>query len=269
MTEKHKYPNLFLVGAQKCGTSSLAAWLSQHPEICLTIPKEPCIFSKEERYLTEDPYAASKNASSLMHAKFFLDASTSYLYEDYVPERIFEKVGNEARFLIIIRDPLIRSVSAYYHCAKRSHDKRNFAEIFQHHHAYAEKDNFFALLEARGVLDLRKASVRYDDKYWQFRYVTNSRYYDHIKRYTDVCGKDRVKIVTLESFTTNPVDQMHSITDFIRADRFQELPNFSIKSNTTKVPRSIFKKYNSVTRPILSLLNKIAYRSGVPSHFFF
>ena len=36
-----KRPNLFLVGAQKAGTSALAGWLREHPEVCMSFPKEP------------------------------------------------------------------------------------------------------------------------------------------------------------------------------------------------------------------------------------
>jgi hypothetical protein len=34
---KLKYPNFFIVGAPKCGTTSLHYWLSQHPEIFATL----------------------------------------------------------------------------------------------------------------------------------------------------------------------------------------------------------------------------------------
>ena len=33
-------PNFFIIGAAKCGTSALSAYLSEHPEIYFSVPKE-------------------------------------------------------------------------------------------------------------------------------------------------------------------------------------------------------------------------------------
>ncbi len=40
-------PNLFVVGAPKCGTTSLHYYLAQHPEIFMSNPKEPYFFGKD------------------------------------------------------------------------------------------------------------------------------------------------------------------------------------------------------------------------------
>ena len=40
-------PNFFFVGAPKCGTTSIAYYLSQHPNIFISNPKEPHFFEEE------------------------------------------------------------------------------------------------------------------------------------------------------------------------------------------------------------------------------
>ena len=40
-------PNLFLIGAPKCGTTSLASYLSDHPQIFVSDPKEPHFFNTD------------------------------------------------------------------------------------------------------------------------------------------------------------------------------------------------------------------------------
>jgi hypothetical protein len=40
-------PNLFIVGAMRSGTTSLHAYLGLHPEIFMSVPKEPSYFVKE------------------------------------------------------------------------------------------------------------------------------------------------------------------------------------------------------------------------------
>ena len=42
-----KIPNLFIVGAPRCGTTSLAYYLSQHPEIYFYVLKEPMFFAND------------------------------------------------------------------------------------------------------------------------------------------------------------------------------------------------------------------------------
>ena len=42
-------PNFFLVGAPKAGTTPLAHYLDQHPDIYMSPIKEPCHFSLEAR----------------------------------------------------------------------------------------------------------------------------------------------------------------------------------------------------------------------------
>ena len=39
-----KIPNLFIIGSPKCGTTSLANWLNNHPQIFMSKRKEPEYF---------------------------------------------------------------------------------------------------------------------------------------------------------------------------------------------------------------------------------
>lgn len=45
-------PNFFIVGAPKCGTTSLAHWLAGHPQVFMSPVKEPHFFNTDyQRYL--------------------------------------------------------------------------------------------------------------------------------------------------------------------------------------------------------------------------
>ena len=73
--------NLFLVGFQKSGTTSLALWLKSHPNIFLPRHKEPHYFSKNTN-LDEKLYIKNFNLNAKY--QYFLDASTSYgFYHEY------------------------------------------------------------------------------------------------------------------------------------------------------------------------------------------
>jgi hypothetical protein len=70
-----KRPNFFIIGAPKCGTTSLARYLGDHPHVFVTTPKEPCYFS---RSLTVDRVQRRSKAChrSLEGYLHLFDAST-------------------------------------------------------------------------------------------------------------------------------------------------------------------------------------------------
>ena len=67
-------PNLFIIGAPKCGTTALSEYLREHPAVFVTQPKEPHFFSKDF------PYYYSPGHATLDH---YLR-----LYEDAGPEHL-------------------------------------------------------------------------------------------------------------------------------------------------------------------------------------
>lgn len=110
-------PRLFLIGAQKAGTTSLAYLLDQHPDIAVSNPKEPGFFAAHyERGL--DWY---RSCYPEHLPRVLLDASTGYTMapvhgqaDDLVPRRI-KQHAPDARFIYVLRDPVDRTISAYWH----------------------------------------------------------------------------------------------------------------------------------------------------------
>lgn len=107
-------PNLFLIGGMKCGTTILSEFLSAHPAISAASTKETHYFSLnecrgEDWYLSHfDPKAG---------ARYFLDASTSYFNQANsisIPQKI-KNFSPEAKLILLIRDPLQRSISHFLH----------------------------------------------------------------------------------------------------------------------------------------------------------
>ena len=115
-------PRLFLIGAQKAGTTSLAYLLDQHPDIAVSSPKEPGFFSQHyEKGL--DWY---RRCFPETLPRLLVDASTGYTMAPLgdagsgggdpglVPGRI-RMHSPDARFIYVLRDPVDRTVSAYQH----------------------------------------------------------------------------------------------------------------------------------------------------------
>jgi len=112
-------PNLYLVGAPKAGTTTVASWLGQHPEIYWPAPKEPYYWAADyprmrEHYGFEDraTYERLYSPEAASAARYRGDGSTTYLYSESAIPEICRAVP-DARFLVCVRDPVDLVIS--YH----------------------------------------------------------------------------------------------------------------------------------------------------------
>lgn len=101
-----KKPNTFIIGAPKCGTTSLANWLSEHPDTFICPTKEPnyFLFDIARPPLSLGAYEKLFRASEERHRVVF-EASTSYLYSHVAVPAILS-YANSPRFVVMTRDPV-------------------------------------------------------------------------------------------------------------------------------------------------------------------
>jgi len=107
-------PNLIVIGAAKCGTTSLHEYLDAHPEIAMSREKELYFFVEEKNWnkglawyeSNFDPHAQVRGESSPGYTVF-------PLYQG-VPERMAAIVP-DARLVYLVRDPVERVLSNYVH----------------------------------------------------------------------------------------------------------------------------------------------------------
>ena len=111
-------PDFFLVGAPRCGTTSLAAWLREHERAFVTDPKEPDFFSRDigspSAIRDERRYRALFRGATSRHVAVG-EGSTTYLRSRVAVPAILERYPN-ARFLVCLRNPIdmARSVHAQH-----------------------------------------------------------------------------------------------------------------------------------------------------------
>lgn len=143
-------PNLFIIGAAKSGTTSLHHLLSQHPGIFLSEPKEPAFFVPELDYYprgTEWYLSLFEGAGT---AAYRGESSTHYtkrpLYED-VPDRIAAFVDEQPRFIYLMRDPIDRAISNYWHNLRKHQEHRGMLEAFREVPEYLAVSDYVLQLE--------------------------------------------------------------------------------------------------------------------------
>jgi len=139
------FPDFFVVGAPRCGTTALCRYLARNPQICVSRPKEPHYFTR----LTELPTAEEVKSDYI--DRFFdhrTDAhrtvgegSVSYLYLPGTIENILH-YNPGARFIAIVRNPLAMLPS--YHLRMQflmQEDEMDFERAWNLQQARARGEN--------------------------------------------------------------------------------------------------------------------------------
>jgi hypothetical protein len=106
-------PNFFIVGAPKAGTTSLAFWLSAHPNVYFSPEKEPHHFNSDDHRSYPDlaAYEALFQGATEDHLAIG-EASTWYLYSKEAAHNI-EAYRGDARYIVCLRNPIEMAYSLH------------------------------------------------------------------------------------------------------------------------------------------------------------
>ncbi len=110
------FPDFFLIGAQRCGTTTLSWCLKRHPQICFSKPKETHYFAQVAADLLETERWRDEYARFFLHYNAETDrrvgeGSPTYLFASQALERIL-RINPDAKFIAVVRNPveMIRSL---------------------------------------------------------------------------------------------------------------------------------------------------------------
>lgn len=249
--------HLIVPGAQKSGTTSLYSYLAGHPELQSSRSKEPDYFSNEQTMSQRAYDEFFPDANGTATTRF--EASTSYLYHPDVPERIKAHLGDDVKFLIILRNPIDRAISAYWHLNKKFEDERELGDVFdvppEKQKALLTETKNIKQAEKIGRIDPSRCRTKYENPYWPFHYLKNSFYSDHLSRYESLFPSDRIKVVLLEELGDNPPKTLSRIKSFLDLES-----DFNLKSqnqhNETRVPKrdAFYSVFHYYLKPIVKHL---------------
>ncbi|AFY68823.1 sulfotransferase [Thalassoporum mexicanum PCC 7367] len=121
--------NFIIAGTQKGGTTALAKFLAQHPQVCMAPVKEVHFFDYDKNYYAQSKIQAKDLANQSSSQKpnydyyhsFFPnyhdqlavgEATPIYMYLPWVPQRIYAYNPN-MKVILILRNPIDRAYSQY------------------------------------------------------------------------------------------------------------------------------------------------------------
>ena len=204
MESTEKWPNFFIVGAAKAGTSSLYAYLNDIPGIYMSPIKEPKYFMVSDFFQYNEPPIRDKKKYLNLFAKakeekIIGEASPQYLKDPQTPKLIHQIVP-QAKILISLRDPVERLYSSYLMQIRSGRIKTTFSEEID--------------------LVLNKITAKKFDSIK----VNAGLYSENVKRYLKIFGNKQVKIIIFEEFIKNTKETINDILKFL--DIKYELQNF-------------------------------------------
>jgi Sulfotransferase family len=185
-------PNLIVIGGLKCGTTSLHHYLTLHPEIAMSRPKELNFFVAELNWeLGRDWYASHFDPAARVRGETSPHYTNRPRFEG-VAERM-RSIVPEARIVYMVRDPLDRMLSHYLHNLGGGYDDRPLAE---------------ALADDRSA-------------YWQ-----RSRYAYQLEPYLEAYGPDQIAVVAREELLRERAATMRLVYAFAGVDPAFSSPEF-------------------------------------------
>ncbi|MEM7356645.1 MAG: sulfotransferase domain-containing protein [Acidobacteriota bacterium] len=168
MTPTPRLPDFLIIGAQKCGTTSLFRLLEAHPSFAMSTPKEVHFFSEHFRrgtdwYREHFPPARSDQQVG--------EATPLYLFWPACLERISALLPN-ARLVVLLREPGARAYSHYHHEVALGREQRGFEQ---------------ALDEEEPLLEQEMAAMTRNPEYFSqparcFSYLARGRYAQQLER---------------------------------------------------------------------------------------
>jgi hypothetical protein len=188
------WPNLFIVGVEKGGTTSLWRYLDEHPDVFMSDVKEPSFFLASGKQAAERE-AAYLSLFAASRQPWRGEASPAYFHDELVPGRI-KRVAPDGRILITLRNPVDRAYSAYWHFVKFGFERRSFRDAV---------DDELAKGAAFRAQDPRKA------------YIARSFYRDPVELYMSAFGEG-VLVRFLEELREDPRGEMRAVYEFLGVD---------------------------------------------------
>ena len=199
-------PGFMIVGAQKCGTTSIQQILSQHARLFSARFKELHYFSNDywyspnrhHQYHSFFPLSAAREA-------IYFESTPMYLYHPDVARRLSE-YNADLKFVIALRDPALRAFSAW----KMYHFKFREGQLSFLH----DPREFSVAIDEELTGDMKNFAPNVD----HHAYVKRGLYEIQIARYLKYFSRDQIIVVNSDSLRANPELETSRLLSFLKVE---------------------------------------------------
>lgn len=221
---QRQLPGYIVIGTHKGGTSSIQSYLIQHPQLSGGTHKEVHFFDYQFHRGLNWYRSVFPRTADLPVGTVTGEATPFYMVHPLVPERI-AKTLPDVKLIVLLRDPVERSISHYYHQVRRGREKLDLHQGFA---AEAERISD----EKRRLL---AGEVFKPEPFRRFSYTERSLYADQLKRWFKYFPREQFFIDTSERFYSDTENFLKDVFGFIGVDPSARIPN--LRPRNVGLPR--------------------------------
>ena len=242
--KKEQAPDFLIIGASKCGTTSLYYYLSHHKQILFSHKKELNFFKKYfnlgiDWYLSHFP--------TITDRENFLtgEATPNYLRFPIVAERI-KQYCPHIKLILLLRNPIDRAVSWHYHKQKLGLTNDNLEQAINQE---------MKLLETLSESDIVNFGFKQTDN------IISGLYYYQIKAWMKYLPRQNFLILKSEDFYCAPETSMEQVFTFLglsvhKISRYPKINSSfygSIDRDLRETLSRYFQPYNKLLEDYLEI----------------
>lgn len=217
MSSSEFHPNLFILGAAKCGSTTLHAMLDKHPDACMADPKEPFFYETEfgkGQNFNRERYFSHFSGESVIG-----ESRHRNLYLPYVAERIHE-TNPEAKLVVILRDPVARAFSHWMMLHRNGDEDLSFEKAIQEDLARIRSGKRMTTQEEQSAHDenLERPGRRHGLGIYR-TYLDTGYYAEQIQVYLNLFRRDQLHVIIFEEFIKDQEKILKEVLAFVGLDQ--------------------------------------------------
>ena len=186
-----RLPSCIIIGVEKAGTYALLKFLSAHPQIVRNTSYDEVYFF--DRYYDKGLVWYKDRMPFSLPGQIVIEKTPSYFVRSEVPARVF-RINPDIRLLLIVRNPVKRSISAY------------IMEKERHHGFLKDFEKF--VLHPSG--NFEPASP----------FIQHSLYDNYLQHWLKYFSLNQIHIIDGDAFSSNPLEELRSVEKFLKIDSF-------------------------------------------------
>jgi len=246
-----KKPNAFVIGAPKCGTTAMCHWLSQHPQVFVSEPKEPHFFAagemprKARRFSSEAEYARIFASAGDEH-NAVIEGSIWYLFSQTAIKNI-HRFDPEAKLVVMLRRPDEMVYSMHNQAVVNySEDIMDFNEAWSMALAGNNRASWPELCDVHAKLDYQKIA----------------RFHDQLTRVYEYFSKEQVCVIFHDDIKADPRQCFQTVESFLGV-KHADVSMDRINESKVVVNRRFGKFLRKPPASLLALNNLIKRITGI------
>lgn len=245
-------PDFLIIGAQRCGTSSLYYYLTEQNCISPAATKEVHFFDDFftigiNWYRAQFPTSAYKYYVEHARHRHFLtgEASPYYIFHPHAPGRIAAALPH-IKLIALLRNPVDRAFSHHWLEVKGRYETLSFEEAVR-----CEQDRI------AGEREKMLSDEHYHSfKYRRYSYLTRGIYIDQIEYWLKFFPREQFLFLKAEDLYSNPVSVVRQTLEFLgvpdsEIDTDKEFKKYRVPAKTGYKTQDSVAKMDPATRKYL------------------